>query len=119
MSTEPSRSFPHNTLWRKLRRRYFFDRFSLFSGLFVYPAALCGIAWLCHGPCWLTFCWGALWFLTNAFMTVVIVTSLVSEFRRGGQKLRPLPVRFFLVWSVLISGATIIALLMGRVDWAF
>jgi len=119
MSAEPSSFLPHNTLWRKLRRRYFFDRFSLFGAVFAYPAALCSVSWLLHGPLWLTLCFGTLWFLASLFMTLAMAMSLTSGVRRGVQQLRPLSIRLTLFWSLFVNGATVIVLLMGRIDWAF
>lgn len=117
MRAESSPSFLHRALWRKLRRRYFVDGLMLFGGAFVLPPALCGVAWLFHGPLahWLTFSFGVLWFLTYTFITLVTSFSLWALARQG--KLTPSK-KFTLLWYVLVNAAAILALLLGRVDAA-
>jgi hypothetical protein len=117
MCADSSRSFPHQVLWRKLRRRYYLDGFAVFGGMFVLPPALCGVAWLCHGPIsrWLTFGFGILWFLTCTFMMLAMSLSLIATRRQG--KILPL-MRFTLLWYILVNASTMIVLLIGRVDAA-
>jgi hypothetical protein len=49
-SRDPLRSFPHNTIWRRLRRRWLIDRFTLFGVALACPRILCSVMWLLHGP---------------------------------------------------------------------
>jgi hypothetical protein len=119
MSAEPYPSFPHNTLWRKLQRRTFMDRFTTVGAVFACPPALCSVSWLLHGPLWLTVCFGACWFLTSLLMTFVMAMGLISLTRRGVPQTGPLPRRLMLFWPACIHFSTLAALLMGRIDLAF
>jgi hypothetical protein len=119
MGAEPYPSFPHNTLWRKLQRRYFLDRFSIVGAVFACPPALCSVSWLLHGPLWFTLFCGACWFLTSLFMTFLMALGLISQIRRSVPQPHPFPSRLMLFWTVCVHLSTLIALLSGRVDWAF
>ncbi len=118
MSVQSFRSFPHLTLWRRLRRRYYLDSTTLFAGLFVLPPAFCGVAWLFHGPLshWLAVTFGVLWFLASTFMTLAMLLCLVVMRRQSNLPARR---RAMLLWQVVASSTTLLALVMGRVDAAF
>lgn len=118
MSTSPDlfRFFPHNTVWRRLRRRFFVDRFTLFGVALACPPALCSVVWLLHGPLWLTICLGALWISSSLFMTTTLAIGLVFKAGRDDHKSRSGSIRPAIVWHLSVNVATVIVLLMGRVD---
>lgn len=118
MTTDPSRSYPHRALWRKLRRRCFLDGSTLFVGALVLPSALCALAWLSHGPLsrWLVVCFGILWFVISMFGMLAMSIGLMVARRQD--KVAPAN-QFALLWYILVNAVTMIALLFGRVDWAF
>ncbi len=120
MSAEPPQSFPHNALWRKLRRRYFVKSFpTLFGGAMFLLPAICGVTWLWRGPLWpwLTVGIGILWALWSAFFALMMMSVLTQQAGRGAS-LTPSQRTGFL-FSGLVNGIVPLALLMGRVDWAF
>jgi len=118
MGAKSSRSFPHQALWRKLRRRYFVDGQTILYCLFVLPPVICSLAWLCNGPVslLLTVAFGFLWFVSCTLTFLALSLSLI--FRRRQNKAVP-PLRFSPYWCALVMATTMIALLMRRVDWAF
>jgi len=117
-SRDPLRSFPHNTIWLRLRRRWLIDRFTMFGVALTCPPMFCGVMWLLHGPVWLIICTGTLWVLSNLFVAATIALGLVFKASRSRQGARSGSVRVALLWQLFVTLATVIALLFGRVEWA-
>ncbi len=116
-SPDSARSFPHNTIWRRLRRRCFIDWFTLIGVALISPPMLCSAAWIFHGPVWLIVCFGASWAFSKLFTaTMVLVGMFAAGQIRNGSRIVVL--QFGLVWQLIVIAATIVALLLGRIEWA-
>jgi len=108
----------HASVWRRLRRRCYLDMPEALTGVFALPAALCTVAWMIHSDALrrVVFAFGALWVLVVAFTGAMAALGLVVMIWAGklaAPMLRSTP------WYLCVSLATIVALLLGRVDAAF
>jgi len=119
MSAEPSALRSHNRLWRRLRRRHFFDGLSVIGPVVICPPAICCVSWLLQGPLWVTVICGVLWALINLTMTLITTFTLVLLMRQGAPRQYSVPTCSNVAWPLFFFGATLVALLLGRVDWAF
>jgi hypothetical protein len=119
-STVSDPILPQDTLWRKLKRRYW-HTFSLmtFPVGFVYGIPMaCALLWLWRASCpsWVVFIAGSLWFLSSLIGLLLtgftVVISLLSR--------RKIPASSWLSFArgLLVDGVTICTLFMGRMDIA-
>jgi len=85
----------------------------------LFPPAICCVSWLLHGPLWITVSCGVVWALVSLLSVLMAIFALTLLMHRSVPRQYPVPNLSCVFWFLFLFAGTLIALLTGRVDWAF
>lgn len=108
----------YNTLWRRMRRRYWIRPVYLIFALVGVVPWVCMVAWLWRdqGWGWLAQVARWLWLVGSIIYSFLSCWATWLHFRNRSQT--PLHWRYLWIVSALSSLLTTLALVVGQVDWA-